>query len=97
MIRRLGYPAAMAWHVLPADGAWKQVTLATMAALGYRLWIRCNHCGHSVTPEVEDFAGRYRLDKQTPLMIVGRALKCTKCGERKAHCWPEPYRGQASK
>ena len=39
----------------------------------------------------EDFAGRHRLDKRTPLMLIGRALKCSCCGERKAHCWPEPF------
>ena len=82
----------MSWHTLPTDGAWKQVTLATTATLGYRLGLRCNACGHSLTPEVDDFAGRHRLDKRTPLMIVGRALKCLRCGDRKAHCWLEPFR-----
>ena len=83
----------MSWHTIPSDGAWRRVTLATTAALGYRLWLRCNACGHAVTPEVEDFACQHRLDKRTPLMLIGRALRGSRCGERKAHCWPEPYRG----
>ena len=37
-ILRLGYLVAMTRHTLPTDGARKQVTLASTAALGYRLW-----------------------------------------------------------
>jgi len=31
------------------------------------------------------------MSTKTPLLLIGRRLKCTKCNEREAHCWPEPY------
>ena len=31
------------------------------------------------------------LAGDVPLMLISIALKCSRCGARKAHCWPKPY------
>lgn len=80
------------WHREPKDSAWRQVHLKHVAELGVNLWLRCNACGHSSTPEPQAFAGAHQLDPMTPLLLIARRLRCTCCGARKAHCWPEPYR-----
>jgi hypothetical protein len=79
------------WHTEPKNDAWREVHLAHVESLGNRLWLRCNACGHSMTPEPCAFAAEHHLDMQTPLLLIARRLKCTRCNERKAHCWPEPY------
>jgi DNA-directed RNA polymerase subunit RPC12/RpoP len=79
------------WHVEPKDECWREVHLAHVESLGNRLWLRCNVCGHSLTPQPRAFAAEHHLDMQTPLLLIARRLKCTHCNERKAHCWPEPY------
>lgn len=83
------------WHKLPKDDAWREVHLAHVERSGVRLWLRCNKCGHSLTPEPRDFAEEHRLEMTMPLLIIARRLCCTKCGARKAHCWPEPYKSNA--
>ncbi len=67
------------------------VHLAHVESLGSKLWLRCNACGHSITPEPGLFAKEHHLDMTTPLLSIAKRLKCTHCNERKAHCWPEPY------
>jgi len=79
------------WHRKPKDGAWRDVHLAHVASLGSRLWLRCNDCGHSVTPPPGAFAEAHDLEMTTSLLIIARRLRCTRCGARKAICWPEPY------
>ena len=79
------------WHREPRDGAWREVHLAHVAGLGVRLWLRCDACGHSITPEPEAFAGEHQLEMTTPLLAIARRLRCSHCGAKKAHCWPEPY------
>jgi hypothetical protein len=59
--------------------------------LGKRLWLSCDWCQHSVMADVRPFADRHRLDMQTPLLTVSRALRCTRCGERKAQARLEPH------
>jgi len=81
----------MTWHRRPKDDAWRRVTLASINALGQRLWMHCNGCGHSVVEPPLAFAERARLETDTPLLIVAEALVCTRCQARKAHAWPEPY------
>ena len=76
-----------------------------MKGLGNRLWLRCNACGHSLTPRPRQFAAEHHFDMLTPLLLIARRLSCTPCNERKAHCRSEPYwfglkdpwRGQTSK
>ncbi|MFZ4807817.1 MAG: hypothetical protein ACOYLQ_11205 [Hyphomicrobiaceae bacterium] len=80
----------MSWHTIPKDDAWKQVTLASLAAAHQRVWLRCNACGHELIADPADFAARHDLPLITPLLRIAAALRCTECGERKAHCWPEP-------
>ncbi len=79
------------WHVEPKDDSWREVHLAHVESLGNRLWLRCNACGHSITPEPRAFANEHHLDMRMPLLLIARRLKCTHCSECKAHCWPEPY------
>ena len=80
----------MTWHTIPRDDAWKQVTPASIAALGQSLWLRC-HCGHETFAEPIEFADAHRLDQATPLLRISQALWCSRCGERKAHCRPWGY------
>jgi hypothetical protein len=82
----------MTWHTLPKDDAWKQVTPQSVAELGQQLWLRCDACGHELYLEPLDFARRHGLDPRTPLLRIGEALRCVKCGERKGGCRPAPYR-----
>jgi len=79
------------WHVEPQNDEWREVHLAHVESLGSKLWLRCNACGHSMTPEPGAFAKEHHLDMETPLLLIARRLKCTHCNERKAHCWPKPY------
>lgn len=79
------------WHNEPKNNAWREVHLAHVESLGSKLWLRCNSCGHSMTPEPGAFAKEHHLDMETPLLLIARQLKCTHCNERKAHCWPKPY------
>ncbi len=78
------------WHSAPKNDAWREVHLAHVESLGNRLWLRCDACGHSITPEPRELANEHQLDMETPLLLIARRLKCTHCNERKAHCWPEP-------
>mgnify|MGYP006945666701 CR=1 FL=1 len=69
------------WHgPLPKDDGWRQVTLASIAALGQRLWLRCNACGRDLSPEPKIFAAEHGLPLHTPLQIIARRLVCTHCG-----------------
>ena len=55
------------------------------------LWLRCSPCGNEKFVEAETFAGETGLDLRTPLLAISWRLRCTRCGERKAHANPEPY------
>ena len=77
-------------QTMPRDDAWKQVTAASVAALGQGLWLRCD-CGHELIVDALAFADRHKLGHDTPLLRIGEALRCSRCGEKKAHCRPEPY------
>ncbi len=79
------------WHDEPKNDAWREVHLAHVESLGSKLWLRCNVCGHTLTPDPCEFASEHHLDMKTPLLSIARRLKCTHCNERKAHCWPKPY------
>src|SRR5690606_32681764 len=80
------------WHgPLPKDDAWRQVTLASIAELGQRLWLRCNACGRDRSPQPEAFAAEHGLPLDMPLAIIARRLVCTHCGARKAQGRPGPY------
>jgi DNA-directed RNA polymerase subunit RPC12/RpoP len=81
----------MDWHPIPKDDAWKQAHLAMVESLGKRLWLSCDWCQHYVMVEVRPFAERHRLDMLAPLLTISRALKCTRCGERKGSCRLEPH------
>lgn len=84
--------AAMRWHPTPKDDAWKQAHLAMVKGIGRCLWLRCDICAHAVMVEPDAFAASHGLDMLTPLLTISQALRCTRCGERKAWCWPEPHR-----
>lgn len=82
----------MTWHCIPKDDAWKLVTPTSVVENGTaQLWLRC-HCGHSVDVDALEFARQHDLDPdKTPLLKIAMALRCTRCGEKKAHCVPKPY------
>lgn len=80
------------WHGRPPrDGEWRKVTLAYMRDTGQRLWLRCTPCSHERLVEPVEFATEVGLDMRVPLLTVSWALRCSRCGERKAHANPEPY------
>lgn len=81
----------MSWHRKPSGDDWRQVTPRAIAGLGQRLWLRCNACAHTLMVDPLAFAERQGIDPDTPLLEIGAALKCSRCGAQKAHCWPEPY------
>ncbi len=81
----------MTWHQTASDDAWKRVTMASVHELGHRIWLRCNGCGHELLTDPIKFGAIRDVDTATPLLTIARRLRCTGCGERKAHCWPEPY------
>jgi hypothetical protein len=81
----------MSWHHIPKDDAWKQAHLALLAKLGKRAWLHCDGCRHSVMIEPCELAQRRRLDMQTPLLTISKAMRCTFCGAKKGCCWPEPH------
>lgn len=80
----------MAWHTIPRDDAWKQVTLAHVDALGRGIWIHC-HCGRQKIVGPGAFAIELRLPMTTPLLSIALRMRCTACGEKKVQVWPEPY------
>jgi hypothetical protein len=82
----------MRWHPTPKDDAWKQAHLSMVKGIGKRLWLHCDICAHAVVAEPDAFAASHGLDMLTPLLTISRALRCTRCGERKAWCWPEAHR-----
>lgn len=81
----------MSWQQIPKDNAWKSYTVATTAALGQRLWLPCNACGHDILADGLTWCAECGIPADTPMLAIGMRLKCTRCGEKKAHCWGEPY------
>jgi hypothetical protein len=49
--------------------------------------------GHDLIVPAVEWCESKSVRSDTPLLLIARRLKCEKCGERKAHCWPEPYDG----
>ena len=86
-----GILASMSWHRTPTDDAWKQAHLAMVEGLGKRLWLGCDGCQHSVMVAPRALADRHGLHMQTPLLTLSRALRCTRCGERKGQARLEPH------
>jgi len=50
--------------------------------LGKRAWLHCDDSQHSVMIEPQEFARQHRLDMQTPLLTISKAMCCTRCGAR---------------
>jgi hypothetical protein len=84
--------ASMSWHHSPKDDAWKQAHLAMLVKLGKRAWLHCDDCRHSVMIEPHELARQHRLDMQTPLLTISKAMRCR---ARKGCCWPEPQNTRA--
>lgn len=87
-------PAIEDGHVLasdPQDDAWKRVTLAHVASLDQKIWLRCDACGHQQIADPLAFAAFHDLEPSTPLLSIGIRLVCQAYGERKANCWPNPH------
>jgi hypothetical protein len=79
------------WNRIPKDDGWRKVHLASIEALGVRLWLMCDACHHTAYPEPRAFAEEHQLELTTPLLLISRRLRCSKCGSRKCGCRPEPY------
>ena len=81
----------MSWHQSPKDDAWRQVHLAYLVERGQQAWLHCTACSHQLMVAPAELAERHSLSMTLPLLSIARRLVCTKCGARKAHCWPKPY------
>jgi hypothetical protein len=68
-----------------------QSLASSLGGLGKRLWLSCDHCQHSTMVDVRAFAERHGLDMRTPLLTISRALKCSRCGERRSWCRMETH------
>lgn len=72
-----------------------RLTLARKAARmrnsAMQRWLGCDWCQHHVMIAPRELADRHGLDMQTPLLMLSRALRCTRCGERKGHACIEPH------
>ncbi len=55
------------WHNEPENGTWREVHLAHVESLGSKLWLGCNICGHSMTPDPRAFAKEHHLNMHTLL------------------------------
>jgi len=76
------------WHAEPKNDAWREVHLAHVEGLGNRLWLRCNACGQSITPDPREFAHLHHLDMRSPLLSIAHCLRSPDV----ANCRPQPYR-----
>jgi hypothetical protein len=62
----------MSWNTLPNDDAWRRVMPLTVVALGQRLRLRCNACGHDlIVPAVEWSVSR-NVPADTSLLLIVR-------------------------
>ena len=61
--------------------------LAHVEGLGNRLWLRCNACGHSMTPEPGAFAKEHHLDMETPLLTIGVRAAARRCDDGESATW----------
>jgi len=41
--------------------------------------------------EPQEFARQHRLDVLTPLPMISKPMRCTRCGARMG-CWPVPHK-----
>ena len=64
----------MSWHTKPKDDAWKHFTLAHIASLNQRIWLRCNACGHEQIVEPLAFAAFHDLEQSTPLLSIASTI-----------------------
>ena len=83
--------ASMDWHRTPRDDAWKEAHLAMVEGLGIRVQLGCDWCQHHVMIAPRQLADRHGLDMRTPLLTISRALRCTRCGERKGYARLAPH------
>lgn len=81
----------MRWHPEPKDDTWKRSHLAMVEGLGKRLWLSCDQCQRSAMVDVRAFAEQHGLDMRTPLLSISRALRCSRCGERRSWCRLQPH------
>jgi hypothetical protein len=54
---------------------------------GKHAWLRCVGCRHSIMIEPHELAQQHGLEMQTLLLTISKAMRCTRCGARKACCW----------
>jgi hypothetical protein len=79
------------YHPLPKDDGWREVTIAYAIENGRRLSLCCVQCQRATYVSAEDLAALYKIDWQTPLLILERSFRCTTCHLRLVHVREEPY------
>lgn len=80
-----------AYHPIPKNDAWKQVTIQHVIDRGHRLVLGCCGCQRGETVWPRAYAERHAVPLDTPLLIPERRIRCTVCNGRIVHIMPEPY------
>jgi hypothetical protein len=65
------------------------VTLADLVRDDKLVWVYCTACGH----ERDINPATVPLPPATPVLEVGKHMKCSRCGSRKIDARPELYPG----
>jgi len=47
-------------------------------------------CGHDIFVDGPQWCADRNMPIDPPMLAIGVRLKCSRCGEQKAHCWGEP-------
>jgi hypothetical protein len=79
------------WNPLPKDDAWKQCTLRGVVDAGQRLWLDCCGCNRHRYIGPLEWAEKHGVDLETPLLLISRRIRCSRCGRRAVKVKAEPY------
>jgi hypothetical protein len=80
------------WNPFPKDSAWQRATLRGIVDDGKKLWLHCSACErHRYLPTLE-WVQKHGVDLDTPLLLVARRIRCSRCGRRAVKVRSEPYR-----
>lgn len=66
-------------------------TLRSIISLGKRVWLDCSGCDRSRYLDTFAWIEQHGLDIDTPLLVLGRRIRCTRCGRRTVAVKAEPY------
>jgi hypothetical protein len=79
------------WNPFPKDDAWKRCSLRGVVDAGQRLWLDCCGCNRHRYIPVLEWAEKHGVDLDTPLLLVARRVRCSRCGRRAVKVRSEPY------